>query len=253
MNRLQGKVAVITGGNSGIGFATAQEFIAQGAQVVITGRNAQAVQEAVAQLGSQAVGVVSDAASMADLRQLAAQVQAHHARLDVLFVNAGVSYAAPLDQVDEAHFDAQFDINVKGAYFTVQQLLPLFNDGGSIILNSSATVHKAFPNISVYVATKAAIASLARTFSLELLDRKIRVNTISPGPVATPINHKMFTKLGLSAEASAQAEAGYASLVPTKRVGQPQEIATIAAFLASDDSSFVIGEEIIAGGGIGTL
>lgn len=253
MNRLQNKVALITGGNSGIGFATAQEFIAQGAQVVITGRNAPAVEEAAAQLGDRAVGVVSDAASMVDLRQLAGQVRAHHAHLDVLFVNAGVSYAAPIAQVDEAHFDSQFDINVKGAYFTIQQLLPLFNDGGSIILNASAAAHKAFPGISVYAATKAALLALARNLSLELLDRRIRVNAISPGPIATPINHKMFEKLGMSPEASTQAADGYAELVPMKRVGQPQEIATIATFLASAESSFIIGEEIIAGGGLGTL
>lgn len=253
MNRLQHKVAVITGGNSGIGFATAQEFIAEGAQVVITGRNSQAVQEAVAQLGSRAVGVVSDAGSMADLGQLARQVQAHHARIDVLFANAGVSYVAPLAQVDEAHFDAQFAINVKGVYFTVQQLLPLFNDGGSIILNGSTVAHRAFAGISVYSATKAAIVALARNLSLELLDRRIRVNVVSPGPIDTPINHKMFTKLGMSAEAAQQAAAGYAEVVPIKRVGQPQEIATVATFLASDESSFVLGEEIIAGGGIATL
>ena len=257
MNRLQNKVAVITGGNSGIGFATAQEFIAEGAQVVITGRNAAAVQEAAAQLGSQAVGVVSDAASMADLQQLAGQVRAHHAQIDVLFVNAGVSYAAPIAQVDEAHFDAQFNINVKGVYFTMQQLLPLMRDGGSIILNASATARKAFPGISVYAATKAAVVALARNFSLELLDRRIRVNAISPGPVATPINPKMFAQMGMSAEAAdqaaAQAAGSYADAVPMKRVGQPREIATIATFLASDDSSFVIGEEIVAGGGIGTL
>ncbi|WP_223654143.1 SDR family oxidoreductase [Hymenobacter psoromatis] len=253
MNRLQGKVAVITGGNSGIGFATAQEFIAEGARVVITGRNAPAVQQAVAQLGSSAVGIVSDAVSMTDLRQLAGQVQTHHARIDVLFANAGVSYAAPLVQVNEAHFDAQFDINVKGVYFTVQQLLPLFNDGGSIILNGSTTAHRAFPGISVYSATKAAVVALARNLSLELLDRRIRVNVLSPGPVDTPINHKMFTRLGMSPEAAQQAAASYAEVVPIKRVGQPKEIATVATFLASDDSSFVLGEEIIAGGGIATL
>ena len=253
MNRLQNKVAVVTGGNSGIGFATAQEFIAEGAQVVITGRNPQAVQEAVAQLGSQAVGVVSDAASMADLRQLAGQVRAHHAQIDVLFVNAGVAYAAPVAQVDEAHFDAQFDINVKGAYFTIQQLLPLFRDGGAIILNASTAAHRAFPNISVYAATKAALLALARNLSLELLDRRIRVNAISPGPVATPINQKMFDKLGMSAEASAQAAEGNAQFVPIKRVGEPAEIAKVATFLASDESSFVLGEEIIVGGGVGTL
>lgn len=253
MNRLQGKVVAITGGNSGIGFATAQEFIAEGAQVVITGRNAQAVQEAVAQLGPQAAGVVSDAAHMADIAQLAEQVQAHHAHIDALFVNAGVAYSAPLTQVDEAHFDSQFDINFKGAYFTVQQLLPLLRDGGSIILNSSAAVHRAFPGISVYVATKAALASLAQTLSLELLERRIRVNAVSPGPIVTPINQKMFAKLGLSAEAQVQAAATFSEAVPMKRVGQPQEIAKIVAFLASDDSSFVVGEDIIAGGGVGTL
>ena len=253
MNRLQNKVAVITGGNSGIGFATAQEFIAEGAQVVITGRNPQAVQDAVAQLGNQAAGIVSDAASMADLRQLAAQVQAHHAHIDVLFVNAGVSYAAPVALVDEAHFDEQFDINVKGAYFTIQQLLPLFNDGGSIILNASATARKPFPGISVYAATKAALLAFARNLSLELLDRRIRVNAVSPGPITTPLNAKTFEKLGMSAEVAAQASAGYAEMVPMKRVGEAREIATIVTFLASADSSFVIGEEIIAGGGIGTL
>lgn len=253
MNRLQGKVAVITGGNSGIGFATAQEFIAEGAQVVITGRNAQAVQEAVAQLGPQTAGVVSDAARMADIAQLAEQVRALHPHIDVLFVNAGVAYSAPLAQVDEAHFDQQFAINFKGAYFTVQQLLPLLRDGSSIVLNASATVHQAFPGISVYVATKAALASLAQTLSLELLERRIRVNAVSPGPIVTPINQKMFDKLGLSAEAQAQAAAGYAQSVPMKRLGQPQEIAKIVTFLASDDSSFVIGEDIVAGGGVGTL
>ena len=253
MNRLQGKVAVITGGNSGIGFATAQEFIAEGARVVITGRNSQAVQKAVAELGSQATGVVSDAASMADLQQLAAQVQAHHAHIDVLFVNAGISYAAPVALVDEAHFDEQFAINVKGAYFTIQQLLPLFHEGGSIILNASATATKPFPGISVYAATKAALLAFARNLSLELLDRRIRVNAVSPGPVTTPLTGKTLNKLGMPAEATAQTEASYAEMVPMKRVGEPKEIAKVVAFLASDDSSFVVGEEIIAGGGIATL
>lgn len=248
MARLPDKVAVVTGGNSGIGFATAQEFIAQGAHVVLTGRNAPAVQDAAAALGPRAVGVVSDAAQMADLRRLAAQVQAHHAHVDVLFVNAGVSYSAPIAQVDEAHFDTQFTVNVKGSYFTIQQLLPLINDGGSIILNASATVHQAFPDISVYVATKAAVASLARTLSVELLGRHIRVNAISPGPITTPFYDKM-----IPAAFREQATAGFTQLVPMKRFGRPEEIATIATFLASDESSFVVGAEIIAGGGIGTL
>lgn len=249
MNRLQNKVAVITGGNSGIGFATAQEFIAEGAQVVITGRNAQAVREAVAELGSQAQGVVSDAASMADLHQLADQLRVHHPRIDVLFVNAGVAFFVPIAQVDEAHYDAMFTTNVKGAYFTIQQLLPLMSDHGSIILTSSTAAHLGMAGASVYTATKAALTTLARTLSAELLDRHIRVNAISPGPTDTPAMDKM----GVSAEVQAQMFEGFLQQVPMKRMGAPKEIATVVTFLASDDSSFVMGEDIIVGGGIATL
>ena len=249
MNRLQNKVAVITGGNSGIGFATAQEFIAEGAQVVITGRNAAAVQEAVAKLGDQAVGVVSDTGSMADVHKLAAQVRAHQAHIDVLFVNAGVAFFAPIAQVDEAHFDEQFNVNVKGAYFTIQQLLPLISDHGSIILTSSTATHQGMAGASVYAASKAALTTFARTLSTELLERNIRVNVISPGPIDTPITSKM----GLSAEAQAQAKQKTVQRVPMKRLGSPREIATVAVFFASDDSSFVTGDEIIAGGGVATL
>ena len=249
MNRLQHKVALITGGNSGIGFATAQEFIAEGAQVVITGRNAPAVQEAVAKLGDQAVGVVSDTGSMADVHKIADQVRAHHPRIDVLFVNAGVAFFAPIAQVDEAFFDAQFNINVKGAYFTIQQLLPLINDHGSIILTSSTATHLGLAGASVYAATKAALTTFSRTLSAELLDRNIRVNVISPGPIDTPIMGKM----GMSAEMQEQMGKATVERIPMKRVGTPKEIATIAVFFASDDSSFVTGDEIIAGGGVATL
>ena len=249
MNRLQNKVAVITGGNSGIGFATAQEFIAEGAQVIITGRNAQAVQEAVAKLGQRAVGVVSDAGSMADVHQLAAEVKAYHAHIDVLFINAGVGFFAPIAQADEAHFDQQFNINVKGAYFTIQQLLPLLNDGGSIILTASTAAHMGMAGASVYAATKAALTTFARTLSAELLDRRIRVNVISPGPIDTPI----IGKMGMSAEQQAQTKQHLVQQVPMKRMGQPREIATVAVFFASDDSSFVTGDEIIAGGGMVSL
>ena len=248
MKRLANKVAVVTGGNSGIGFATAQEFMAEGARVVITGRNVAAVAEAVAQLGSPAVGVVSDAASMADLRELAGQVRAHYEQIDVLFVNAGVSLTAPMEQVDEVHFDTQFNINFKGAYFTIQQLLPLLRDGGSIVLNASAVTHQAFPSLSVYTATKAALASLAQTLSMELLPRGIRVNVVSPGPVNTPIMAKM-----LPAEYLEQARASFVEAVPMRRFGTPQEIAKVATFLASDDSSFIIGQELLASGGVGAL
>ena len=249
MNRLQNKVAIITGGNSGIGFATAQEFIAEGAQVVITGRNAPAVQEAVAQLGAQAVGIVSDTGSLADVHRLADQVRAHHARIDVLFVNAGVAFFAPIAEVDEAHFDQQFNINVKGAYFTIQQLLPMLNNHGSIILTSSTAAHQGMAGASVYAATKAALTTFARTLSAELLPRSIRVNVISPGPIDTPI----LGKMGMSAEAHAQTKQGIVQQIPMKRFGTPREIATVAVFFASDDSSFVTGDEIIAGGGVATL
>ncbi len=249
MNRLQNKVAVITGGNSGIGFATAQEFIAEGAQVVITGRNAQAVQEAVEKLGHQAVGVVSDTGSMADVHKIADQVRAHHAHIDVLFVNAGVAFFAPIAQVDEAHFDEQFNVNMKGAYFTIQQLLPLLNDHGSIILTGSTAVHMGGAGQSVYAASKGGFVTLARTLSTELLERNIRVNVVSPGPIATPI----MSKTGMSAEQQQQATQAFTQQVPMKRFGAPKEIATVAVFLASDDSSFVTGDEIIAGGGVATL
>jgi NAD(P)-dependent dehydrogenase (short-subunit alcohol dehydrogenase family) len=245
MDRLKNKVAVITGGNSGIGFATAEEFIAEGAEVVITGRNTQSVNEAVAKLGAKAVGITADVQNMADLKQLAQRVQQHHAKIDILFINAGISMAAPIDQVDEQHFDSLFDINVKGAFFSIQQLLPLFNEKGSIILNASAVVHRGFTGLSVYTATKGALSAMARSLSTELVDRKIRINTISPGPIETPIHGKM----GMSADM----KDGYTQMVPMKRFGTPREIATIATFLASDDSSFVIGEEIVAGGGVGTL
>jgi NAD(P)-dependent dehydrogenase (short-subunit alcohol dehydrogenase family) len=245
MDRLKDKVAVITGGNSGIGLATAQEFIAQGAKVVITGRNAKTVSEVAKSLGSAATGIVSDVQNMADVRSLADKVRAHHARVDILFVNAGISLGAPIDLVDEAHFDSQFDINVKGAYFTIQQLLPLLSDGASIILNASAVTHRGFAGLSVYTATKSALTGLARALSTEFLDRKIRVNTISPGPIETPI----FDKMGVTAEG----KDGFRQLVPMKRFGKPEEIAAVATFLASADSSFVIGQDIVAGGGVGTL
>ena len=253
MNRLQDKVAVITGGNSGIGFATAQEFIAEGAQVVITGRNAQAVQEAVAQLGPRAAGVASDAASMADLRRLAAQVRAHHPRIDALFVNAGVSFAAPITEVDEAHFDAQFNINVKGAYFTIQQLLPLFNDGGSIILNSSVSAHRGVPSNSVYAATKGAVSALARSLSMDLLDRRIRVNAVSPGLITTAILDKLYDQAGVPADDRGAATESYAQLIPTKHFGTPRDVAQLVTFLASDESSYMLGADVIVGGGLGTV
>jgi len=249
MNRLTGKVAVITGGNSGIGLATAKDFIAEGAKVIITGRNKEAIGKTANELGKNAYGIVSDTADITQLNKLRAEVSALFPKIDILFINAGIGKFAPIEQVDEAHFDEQFSINVKGAYFTIQQLLPIINDGGSVILNTSISAHIGTPNASVYSATKAAVITFARTLSAELLSRRIRVNAISPGPVSTPI----LSKTGLPADQLDQLAQNIQSQVPLGRFGNPEEIARVATFFASDDSSFVLGAELIADGGMATL
>jgi NAD(P)-dependent dehydrogenase (short-subunit alcohol dehydrogenase family) len=249
MNRLQNKTALITGGNSGIGFATAKEFLAQGAKVIITGRNQAALEKAKQELGGNVHAIVSNAGSMSDIRKLREQVQLIVPSLDVVFINAGVGKFNPLEAVTEEVFDEQFNINVKGAYFTVQELLPVINDGGSIILNTSIAAHLGMATASVYSATKAALLSLARTLSADLVQRKIRVNAISPGPIATPIMGKM----GLSAEQVEGFKADLQGKVPLGRMGNPEEIARVATFFASDDSTFVLGAELIADGGMATL
>lgn len=246
MNRLQNKTALITGGNSGIGFATAKEFLEQGANVIITGRNQAALDQAKKDLKGQVHTILSNTSSLSDVRALAKQVQQITPRLDVLFVNAGVGKFAPIEAVTEEHYDEQFNINVKGAYFTIQELLPLFNDGGSIILNTSVSAHMGMATSSVYSATKAALLTLAKTLSSELLPRRIRVNAISPGPVTTPI----YGKTGLPEE---ELKASVKSKVPLGRFGEPAEIAKIATFFASEDSTFVLGAELIADGGMITL
>lgn len=246
MNRLQNKTALITGGNSGIGFATAKEFLEQGANVIITGRSQAALDQAKKDLNGQVHTILSNTSSLSDVRALAKQVQQITPRLDVLFVNAGVGKFAPIEAVTEEHYDEQFNINVKGAYFTIQELLPLFNDGGSIILNTSINAHIGMATSSVYSATKAALLTLAKTLSSELLPRRIRVNAISPGPVTTPI----FGKTGLPEE---ELKASVKSKVPLGRFGEPAEIAKIATFFASEDSTFVLGAELIADGGMITL
>jgi len=248
MSRLFNKTAVVTGGNSGIGLATAKAFIAEGANVIITGRNRVSLDRAVAELGASAKGVLLDVADLADVRQLAGRVSAIASSVDVVFVNAGIAKFSPIEGVDEAFFDEQFDVNVKGAYFTIQQLLPLMNDGGSIVLNTSINAHIGMPNASVYAATKAALLTFAKNLSAELLPRKIRVNAVSPGPVTTPLHEKL-----VPAEALEETAAGIRSLIPLGRFGTPDEIAKIAVFFASDDSSFVLGAELIADGGMATL
>ncbi len=249
MKKLENKIALITGGNSGIGFATAKEFIQQGAKVIITGRNAVALEEAKQSLGENAFTLLSDASNMEDAFKLQQQVKAIFPALDILFINAGVAKLAPFETMTEAQYDETFNINVKSAYFTIQQLLPLFNDGGSIILNTSINSHIGMANTTLYAASKGALITLARTLSTELLSRKIRVNAISPGPVRTPL----YDKFGFEKEQADAVQASIVGQVPMGRFGTPEEIARIATFFASEDSSFVIGAELIADGGMITL
>jgi len=249
MNRLQNKTALITGGNSGIGFATAKEFLEQGANVIITGRNQAFLDEAKKALNGKVHTILSNTSDLADIRALAKNVQQITPHLDIVFINAGIGKFASIEAVTEEHFDEQFNVNVKGAYFTIQSLLPLINDGGSIILNTSINAHMGMASSSVYSATKAALLTLARTLSSELLPRRIRVNAISPGPVSTNI----LSKTGLTTEQVDGFKISLANQVPIGRLGEPAEIAKIATFFASDDSTFVLGAELIADGGMITL
>jgi NAD(P)-dependent dehydrogenase (short-subunit alcohol dehydrogenase family) len=251
MEKLAGKTAVITGGNSGIGLAAAREFIAQGAKVIITGRSEKAVNDAIVQLGSNASGIISDAVNMHQVRQLNQQVKAITANIDIIFINAGIGKFNLMENMTEEMFDEIMDINFKGSYFSLQQLLPLVNDGGSIILNSSINAHIGMNGASVYAASKAAILSLAKNLSSELLPRKIRVNAISPGPVGTPLHSA--EKLGINDQQLKKMDEDTVNQVPIGRYGTVEEIAKIVAFFASDDSSFILGAELLADGGMATL
>jgi NAD(P)-dependent dehydrogenase (short-subunit alcohol dehydrogenase family) len=241
--KLEGKVAVVTGGNSGIGLATAKRFIAEGAYVFITGRRQEQLDAAVKEIGDNVFGVQGDVAKIADLDRLYAAVKAKKGRIDILFANAGIAEIAPLGQITEEHFDKTFDTNVKGLLFTVQKALPLITDGASIILNASIVASTGNPALSVYSATKAAVRSFARTWILDLKEQKIRVNAISPGPIATPGLD------GLAQGAGEELKESLVASVPLGRLGTPDEIARAAVFLASDDSSFVTGTELFVDGG----
>ena len=249
MSKLEGKVAVITGGSSGIGLAAAQTFASEGAQVFITGRRQNELDAAVKQIGKNAIGVQGDVSHLEDLDRLYAQVKQQQARIDVLFANAGVGEFVPLGSITEEQFDKTFSINVKGLLFTVQKALPLFQDGGSIILNASVAGSKGIEAFSVYSATKAAVRSFARTWTTDLKPRRIRVNAISPGPIDTPI----LNNLPITKEELGQLKTNLASGVPMGRMGQPDEIAKAALFLASDDSSFVTGIELFVDGGLAQI
>jgi NAD(P)-dependent dehydrogenase (short-subunit alcohol dehydrogenase family) len=247
MKKLEGKVAVITGGNSGIGLATAQLFVSEGAYVFITGRRQRELDAAVKQIGKNNVmGVQSDVSNLPDLDRLYVTVKQHKGGIDILFANAGVSELLPLETITEAHFDKLVGINMKGLLFSVQKALPIFHDGGSIILNASIAASKGFEGFSVYNATKAAVRSFARTWTAELRQRKIRVNAISPGVIDTPV----LNGLGYNHEQIEQFKTSFASSAPLGRIGSPHEIAKAALFLASDDSSYVDGIELFVDGGI---
>jgi NAD(P)-dependent dehydrogenase (short-subunit alcohol dehydrogenase family) len=241
--RLDGKIAVITGGNSGIGLATAQRFVDEGAYVFITGRRQREIDEAVRQIGKNVVGIQSDVSNLADLDRLYETVKEQKGRIDILFANAGIFEFASLEAITEDHFDKIFNINVKGLLFTVQRALPLFQDGGSIILTASVGGSKGLGGFTVYDATKAAIRSFARSWTVDLKHRKIRVNAVSPGPIDTP----------MSAELSEQLKTILVSTVPLWRMGRPDEIAKAVSFLASDDSSYITGIELFVDGGIAQI
>jgi NAD(P)-dependent dehydrogenase (short-subunit alcohol dehydrogenase family) len=253
MKKLEGKVAVITGGSSGIGLATAHRFVSEeGAYVFITGRRQSELDAAVKQIGknnNNIIGVQGDVSNLADLDRLYATVKEKKGRIDILFANAGVGEFAPLGEISEAHFDKTFGINVKGLLFTVQKALPLFQDGGSIILNASIASSKGFEMSTVYSATKAAIRSFARTWTVDLKQRKIRVNAISPGPIDTPI----FSSVIQNEEQIEQIKTSLVASVPLGRMGTPDEIAKAVSFLASDDSSYVTGIELFVDGGMAQI
>ena len=249
MKRLEGKTALVTGGNSGIGLATAKRFQEEGARVAISGRSKKTLEEAAKSLGNGLLAVQADVAKLSDLDKLFAEVSQRLGKIDVLFVNAGIAKFAPLAETSEALYNEMFDINVKGAYFTIQKALPLLNDGASIILNTSVADRKGIPGGSVYAATKAAMRSFARTMAAELVGRGIRVNTVAPGPIVTPI----LERNGLTQEAIDGFEKMFIALNPMKRYGKPEEVAGVVAFLASQDSSYMTGVEINVDGGVGQL
>jgi NAD(P)-dependent dehydrogenase (short-subunit alcohol dehydrogenase family) len=249
MRKLEGKVAVITGASTGIGLATARLFAAEGAYVYITGRHQSTLDAAVRKIEQNVTAVQGDVAQLADLDRLYRSVKQQHGRIDILFANAGGAELGPLGAITEAHFDTRFGINVKGLLFTVQEALPLLRDGSSIILNASIAASKAIAGASVYNATKAAVRSFARTWAVELKDRKIRVNTVSPGLIDTPF----YDNLGLTQEQLEQLLAGLMPMVPMGRLGDPDEVAQAVLFLASDDSRFITGTELFVDGGMAQI
>jgi NAD(P)-dependent dehydrogenase (short-subunit alcohol dehydrogenase family) len=246
MGKLNGKVAVVTGGNSGIGLATAKLFRAEGAKIAIAGRDQKTLDSAAKEIGDGTLAVRADVAKLADIDKLYTAVKEKFGKIDVLFANAGIAKFAPVEQSSEQFFDEQFNVNVKGLYFTIQKALPLLNDGASIILNSSVAGVKGTHTASVYSATKAAVRSFARTLTNELIGRGIRVNVVSPGPITTPI----FGRTGLPQEAIDDFSKYVLSTVPMKRFGEADEVGKAVVFLASSDASYISGQELFVDGGM---
>lgn len=249
MNRLHGKRALITGGTTGIGLETAREFLQEGARVAITGRNPATLEAARKELGPEVLVLDSEASDPLAQKQLAESIQKAFGQLDVLFANAGIVDMRSLEQFDPAGFDRSFAINVKGPYFLIQALLPVFANPASVVLNASVNAHIGMPNTSVYAASKAALLSLVRTLSGELISRGVRVNAISPGPTSTPL----YSKLGFSADQLKSVAASIQGQVPAGRFADPAEIAKSVVFLASDESPFIVGTELLIDGGMSSL
>lgn len=245
MQKLKNKTALITGGTSGMGKATAKDFIEQGAEVIITGRYQDTLEQTLKELGKKAKGLISDAGSMEALQQLGEKVKAQSPQIDILYVNAGFGKYAPIEFITEDHFNEQFDVLVKGSLFAVQQILPLMPEGSSIILNTSIVTEVGMPNSAVYSAAKAAVQSFVKTFAAELAPKKIRVNAVSPGPIQT----NFFDKTGLTQEQIQDFAEAVLPQVPLARFGQPQEVAKVVTFLASDEASFIYGSEVFVDGG----
>lgn len=244
MNKLSNKIAIVTGGNSGIGYAAAQELIIEGASVIITGRNKASLETAAKELNAKAI--VADQADLKSIDQLVEEVKATYGKIDIIFLNAGTAAFAPLEFASEEHYDTIMNVNVKGVYFTLQKLLPILNDGASVVFNTSINAHVGMPNSSVYAGSKAAILAFNKVFATELAPRKIRVNAISPGPVETPL----YGKLGLGHEEVAGFGEILGKEILLNRFGQPNEIGKAVVFLASSDASFITGTELVVDGGL---
>jgi NAD(P)-dependent dehydrogenase (short-subunit alcohol dehydrogenase family) len=247
MNRLKGKRALITGGTSGIGLETARLFIREGARVAISGQSSASVEAARRELGSEVFAFASDSSDVAQQKELAKKVAGALGQIEVLVINAGIAELKPVEAWDEAAYNRTFDINVRGPFFLIQSLLPVFTNPASVVLNASINAHVGMPNTSVYGASKAALLSLTRTLSGELVSRGIRVNAVSPGPIETPL----YNKLGLSGSDLKSVSDSILNLVPVKRFGKPSEVAHAVLFLASDEAAFTVGSELIMDGGLG--